>query len=80
MPLYTVMTQAGALGDEAGAALSAELTALHSHYAGVPGDGAAHARGSRPVAPPPDRRPAVRRLSLPRKHPGMLRSFTLPDG
>jgi phenylpyruvate tautomerase PptA (4-oxalocrotonate tautomerase family) len=36
MPLYTVITQAGALGGEAKATLAGELTALHSEYAGVP--------------------------------------------
>jgi phenylpyruvate tautomerase PptA (4-oxalocrotonate tautomerase family) len=34
MPLYTVMTQAGALSGEA--KLAGELTAFHSEYAGVP--------------------------------------------
>jgi phenylpyruvate tautomerase PptA (4-oxalocrotonate tautomerase family) len=36
MPLYTVMTQAGALSDEAKIKLAGELTTLHSEYAGVP--------------------------------------------
>jgi phenylpyruvate tautomerase PptA (4-oxalocrotonate tautomerase family) len=36
MPLYTVMTQAGALGGEAKAKLAGELTTFHSEYAGVP--------------------------------------------
>src|ERR1700741_2783908 len=36
MPLYTVTTQAGVLNGEAKATLAAELTALHSEYAGVP--------------------------------------------
>jgi phenylpyruvate tautomerase PptA (4-oxalocrotonate tautomerase family) len=36
MPLYTVMTQAGALSGEAKAKLAGELTTLHSEYAGVP--------------------------------------------
>ena len=36
MPLYTVMTQAGALSGEAKGALAKELTAFHSEYAGVP--------------------------------------------
>ncbi|MGO1074431.1 tautomerase family protein [Inquilinus sp. CA228] len=38
MPLYTVTTQAGALGAEAKAGLAAELTRFHSDYAGVPED------------------------------------------
>ena len=36
MPLYTIMTQAGALSGEAKAALAGKLTAFHSEYAGVP--------------------------------------------
>jgi phenylpyruvate tautomerase PptA (4-oxalocrotonate tautomerase family) len=36
MPLYTVMTQAGALSGEAKAKLAGELTRFHSEYAGVP--------------------------------------------
>ena len=36
MPLYTVMTQAGALSGKAKAKLAGELTTLHSEYAGVP--------------------------------------------
>ena len=36
MPLYTVMTRAGALSGEAKAKLAGELTTLHSEYAGVP--------------------------------------------
>ena len=36
MPLYTVMTQAGALSGEAKAKLAGELTTFHSEYAGVP--------------------------------------------
>jgi phenylpyruvate tautomerase PptA (4-oxalocrotonate tautomerase family) len=36
MPLYTVTTEAGALGDGAKAKLASELTTLHSEYAGVP--------------------------------------------
>jgi phenylpyruvate tautomerase PptA (4-oxalocrotonate tautomerase family) len=36
MPLYTVTTQAGVLSCQAKAKLAAELTALHSEYAGVP--------------------------------------------
>jgi phenylpyruvate tautomerase PptA (4-oxalocrotonate tautomerase family) len=36
MPLYTVTTQAGQLGDGARAKLALELTTLHSEYAGVP--------------------------------------------
>jgi phenylpyruvate tautomerase PptA (4-oxalocrotonate tautomerase family) len=36
MPLYTVTTQSGALGDDAKADLAAKLTAMHSELAGVP--------------------------------------------
>lgn len=36
MPLYTLMTQAGVLSDNAKADLAAELTTLHSQYSGVP--------------------------------------------
>lgn len=36
MPLYTVMTRAGALSDEAKAKFAGDLTAFHSEYAGVP--------------------------------------------
>jgi phenylpyruvate tautomerase PptA (4-oxalocrotonate tautomerase family) len=36
MPLYTVITQAGALSGKAKAKLAGELTTLHSEYAGVP--------------------------------------------
>jgi phenylpyruvate tautomerase PptA (4-oxalocrotonate tautomerase family) len=36
MPLYTVMTQAGALSDKAKPELARELTTFHSEYAGVP--------------------------------------------
>lgn len=36
MPLYTVTTQAGVLGNEAKARLAEQLTALHAEYAGVP--------------------------------------------
>jgi phenylpyruvate tautomerase PptA (4-oxalocrotonate tautomerase family) len=36
MPLYTVTTQTGQLGDDARARLASELTALHCEYAGVP--------------------------------------------
>jgi phenylpyruvate tautomerase PptA (4-oxalocrotonate tautomerase family) len=36
MPLYSLTTQAGVLSSEAKASLAAELTALHSEYAGVP--------------------------------------------
>jgi phenylpyruvate tautomerase PptA (4-oxalocrotonate tautomerase family) len=36
MPLYTVMTQAGALSGKAKAKLAGELTTFHSEYAGVP--------------------------------------------
>ena len=36
MPLYTVMTQAGALSGDAKAKLASELTTFHSEYAGVP--------------------------------------------
>ena len=36
MPLYTVTTQAGVLGDEAKANLASRLTDLHSQFAGVP--------------------------------------------
>ena len=36
MPLYTITTQAGVLGDRAKAALADRLTSLHSEYAGVP--------------------------------------------
>src|ERR1700733_9481550 len=36
MPLYTVMTQVGALSGEAKAKLAGELTTFHSEYAGVP--------------------------------------------
>ena len=36
MPLYTIMTQAGALSDGAKAKLAGELTTFHTEYAGVP--------------------------------------------
>lgn len=36
MPLYTLTTQVGVLNDAAKADLAAELTRLHSEYAGVP--------------------------------------------
>ena len=36
MPLYTVTTQAGLLGDGAKAELAGQLTALHAQWAGVP--------------------------------------------
>jgi phenylpyruvate tautomerase PptA (4-oxalocrotonate tautomerase family) len=36
MPLYTLTTQAGLLGDVAKADLAAKLTDLHSEYASVP--------------------------------------------
>jgi phenylpyruvate tautomerase PptA (4-oxalocrotonate tautomerase family) len=36
MPLYTVTTQAGVLGNEAKAKLAGEITALHSEFSGVP--------------------------------------------
>jgi phenylpyruvate tautomerase PptA (4-oxalocrotonate tautomerase family) len=36
MPLYTVTTQVGVLNDAAKAELAAQLTQLHSQYAGVP--------------------------------------------
>ena len=36
MPLYTVTTQIGVLGNEAKASLAAKLTDLHSELAGVP--------------------------------------------
>lgn len=36
MPLYTLITQDGALGSDAKARLAMELTTLHSEYAGVP--------------------------------------------
>jgi phenylpyruvate tautomerase PptA (4-oxalocrotonate tautomerase family) len=36
MPLYTVITLAGALSDKAKAKLPGELTTLQSEYAGVP--------------------------------------------
>lgn len=36
MPLYTITTQAGALGGEAKARLATALTTFHSEYAGVP--------------------------------------------
>ena len=36
MPLYTIMTQAGVLSDEARATLAGEISAFHSEYAGVP--------------------------------------------
>jgi phenylpyruvate tautomerase PptA (4-oxalocrotonate tautomerase family) len=36
MPLYTVVTQAGALSGSAKAKLAGELTAFHSEYAEVP--------------------------------------------
>ena len=36
MPLYTIMTQTGALSDSAKAKLAGELTAFHTEYAGVP--------------------------------------------
>jgi len=36
MPLYTVMTQAGVLDDEAKADLAAQLTSTHSELSGVP--------------------------------------------
>jgi phenylpyruvate tautomerase PptA (4-oxalocrotonate tautomerase family) len=36
MPLYTLITQDGALSRDAKAKLAMELTTLHSEYAGVP--------------------------------------------
>jgi len=36
MPLYTVMTQAGMLDNDARASLAAQLTSTHSEYSGVP--------------------------------------------
>src|SRR5271170_6301027 len=36
MPLYTLITQAGALSSDAKAKLAMELTTLHSEFAGVP--------------------------------------------
>ncbi|MFM0174070.1 tautomerase family protein [Paraburkholderia sediminicola] len=36
MPLYTLITQDGALSGDAKAKLAMELTTLHSEYAGVP--------------------------------------------
>jgi phenylpyruvate tautomerase PptA (4-oxalocrotonate tautomerase family) len=36
MPLYTLITQDGALSSDAKAKLAMELTTLHSGYAGVP--------------------------------------------
>ncbi len=36
MPLYTVMTQAGVLGDEARARLADKLTTTHAEFSGVP--------------------------------------------
>jgi phenylpyruvate tautomerase PptA (4-oxalocrotonate tautomerase family) len=36
MPLYTLITQDGALTSDAKAKLAMELTTLHSEYAGVP--------------------------------------------
>ena len=36
MPLYTVMTQAGVLGEASKAQLAARLTATHSEFSGVP--------------------------------------------
>jgi phenylpyruvate tautomerase PptA (4-oxalocrotonate tautomerase family) len=36
MPLYTLITQDGALSSDAKTKLAAELTTLHSKYAGVP--------------------------------------------
>lgn len=36
MPLYTLITQSGALSSDAKAKLAMELTTLHSEYAGVP--------------------------------------------
>jgi phenylpyruvate tautomerase PptA (4-oxalocrotonate tautomerase family) len=36
MPLYTVTTQAGVLGDEAKANLASKLTDMHSRFSGVP--------------------------------------------
>src|ERR1700744_1621107 len=36
MPLYTLITQDGALSSDAKAKLAMELTTLHSEYAGVP--------------------------------------------
>ena len=36
MPLYTIMSQAGALSDCAKAKLAGELTTFHTEYAGVP--------------------------------------------
>jgi phenylpyruvate tautomerase PptA (4-oxalocrotonate tautomerase family) len=36
MPLYTVTTQSGGLGDKAKGKLAEELTAFHSGYANVP--------------------------------------------
>ncbi|MGY3496360.1 tautomerase family protein [Bradyrhizobium sp. USDA 4502] len=38
MPLYTIMTQAGALTGKAKAELAGKLTAFHAEYAGVPKD------------------------------------------
>jgi phenylpyruvate tautomerase PptA (4-oxalocrotonate tautomerase family) len=36
MPLYTIMTQVGALADNVKAKLAGELTTFHAEYAGVP--------------------------------------------
>jgi phenylpyruvate tautomerase PptA (4-oxalocrotonate tautomerase family) len=36
VPLYTITTQAGVLGNPAKAELATQLTAFHSEYAGVP--------------------------------------------
>ena len=38
MPLYTVTTQTGVLGNEAKADLAAQLTELHCKLSGVPDD------------------------------------------
>jgi len=38
MPLYTAMTQAGALSGNAKTKLAGELTTFHSEYAGAPID------------------------------------------
>ena len=36
MPLYTITTQAGVLGDKGKAALAAQLTETHCRFSGVP--------------------------------------------
>jgi phenylpyruvate tautomerase PptA (4-oxalocrotonate tautomerase family) len=36
MPLYTIMTESGALSDNEKAKLAGELTTFHAEYAGVP--------------------------------------------